>query len=223
MITHDHDHTHEHGHHHGHEHDHAGAHAPITDAGGEMSPFEVLEQAIRELLIEKGVLTAEEIHAQMDLTDSRTPALGAKVVARAWSDPAFKARLIAHPRETLLEMGIDFGTLADLAVLENTDNVHHVVVCTLCSCYPKLLLGVPPAWYKSLAYRARVVVDPRGVLSEFGVSIPDDVAIRVYDSTADFRYLVLPKRPKDTEGWDEARLASVVTRDAMIGTAVPAA
>ena len=218
---HDHDHAHEHGHHHDHDHGHAGAHAPITEGGGEMSPYEVLEQAVRELLIEKGVLTAEEIHAQMDFMDSRTPALGAKVIARAWSDPAYKARLLADPRAALKELGIDFGTLADLGVLENTDKVHHVVVCTLCSCYPKLLLGVPPAWYKSLTYRARVVVDPRGVLTEFGVRIPDDVAIRVYDSTADFRYLVLPKRPKGTEGWDEAKLASIVTRDAMVGTAVP--
>jgi nitrile hydratase len=185
------------------------------------SPYEVLEQAIRELLIEKGVLTAEEISAQIDLMDSRSPALGAKVVAKAWTDPAFKARLLQDTRRALSELGIDIGTLAEFRTVENTADVHNVIVCTLCSCYPKLLLGIPPAWYKSLAYRSRVVVEPRAVLEEFGLEIPEGTSVRVHDSTADLRYIVLPARPAGTEGWSEEELAAIVTRDCMIGTAVP--
>lgn len=181
----------------------------------------MLEQAIRELLIEKGVLTAEEISAQIDLMDSRSPALGAKVVARAWSDDAFKAWLLSDTRSALAEVGIDIGTLAEFRTVENTAEVHNVIVCTLCSCYPKLLLGIPPAWYKSLAYRSRVVVEPRAVLREFGLELPDKVQVRVHDSTADLRYLVLPARPSGTEGWSEDELAAIVSRDSMIGTAVP--
>jgi nitrile hydratase len=214
----DHDHD-AHGHH--HTHDHA---PPQKDHdAGTMSAYEVLEEAVRSLLIEKGVLTAEEIAAQVDLMDSRTPALGAKAVARAWSDRAFKKRLITDTRTALAELGIDIGTLAEFRVVENTADVHNVIVCTLCSCYPKMLLGVPPAWYKSLAYRSRTVVDPRGVLAEFGVTIPDDVTVRVHDSTADLRYIVLPMRPKATKGWSEEQLAAIVTRDCMIGTALPKA
>jgi nitrile hydratase len=188
---------------------------------GPMSAYEVLEEAVRALLIEKGVLTPEEIAAQVDLMDSRNPALGAKVVAHAWTDRAFKKRLVADTRAALAELGIDIGTLAEFRVVENTPEVHNVIVCTLCSCYPKMLLGIPPAWYKSLAYRSRTVVDPRGVLAEFGVSIPDDVTVRVHDSTADLRYIVLPMRPKSTKGWSEEKLAAIVTRDCMIGTALP--
>jgi len=185
--------------------------------------YEMLEEAIRSLLIEKGVLTAQEIAAQVDLMDSRSPALGAKVVARAWVDPAFKRRLLKDTRAALAELGIDIGTLAEFATVENTPKVHNVIVCTLCSCYPKMLLGVPPAWYKSLAYRSRTVVDPRGVLADFGVELPKDVEVRVHDSTADLRYIVLPMQPKGTRGWTEAELARLVTRDSMIGTAVVAA
>jgi nitrile hydratase len=208
---------HGHGHHDGHPH------APFQkdhDAGP-MSAYEALEEAVRSLLIEKGVLTPEEIAAQVDLMDSRTPALGAKVVAHAWTDRAFKKRLLADARAALAGMGIDIGTLAEFQVVENTPEVHNVIVCTLCSCYPKMLLGIPPAWYKSLAYRSRTVADPRGVLAEFGVEIPADVTVRVHDSTADLRYVVLPMRPKATRGWSEERLASIVTRDCMIGTALP--
>ena len=210
----------DHDRHHGHDH-----HAPPQkdhDAGA-MSAYEVLEEAVRALLIEKGVLTPEEIAAQVDLMDSRNPALGAKVVAHAWTDRAFKKRLVADTRAALAELGIDIGTLAEFRVVENTPEVHNVIVCTLCSCYPKMLLGIPPAWYKSLAYRSRTVVDPRGVLAEFGVSIPDDVTVRVHDSTADLRYIVLPIRPKGTKGWSEEKLAAIVTRDCMIGTALPRA
>lgn len=214
----DHDHDHDHAHDDGHAH----RHPPQRDHDANpASPYEVLERAVRELLIEKGVLTAEEINAQVDLMDSRSPALGAKVVARAWTDPAYKSRLLADTRAALAELGIDIGSLAEFRTVENTPDVHNVVVCTLCSCYPKLLLGIPPAWYKSMAYRSRVVVDPRGVLSEFGLVLPDDVEVRVHDSTADLRYLVLPLRPQGTDGWSEVQLAELVTRDCMIGTAVP--
>jgi nitrile hydratase len=205
---------------HGHDHH---PHPPFQkdhDAGP-MSAYEVLEEAVRSLLMEKGVLTPEEIAAQVDVMDSRSPALGAKVVARAWTDRAFKKRLLADARAALAEMGIDIGTLAEFQVVENTAGVHNVIVCTLCSCYPKMLLGIPPAWYKSLAYRSRTVADPRGVLAEFGVEIPADVTVRVHDSTADLRYIVLPMRPKATRGWSEERLAAIVTRDCMIGTALP--
>jgi len=217
-----HDHDHDHDDH--DDHDHAHPHAPPqrdhdADPAG---AYEVLEEAIRALLIEKGVVTGQEIAAQVDLMDSRSPALGAKVVARAWTDPAFKKRLLKDTRAALAELGIDIGTLAEFHTVENTPKVHNVIVCTLCSCYPKMLLGVPPAWYKSLAYRSRTVVDPRGVLAEFGVELPKGVEVRVHDSTADLRYIVLPMRPKGTRDWSEEQLAGIVTRDSMVGTAVPA-
>ena len=217
---HDHD-EHEHGHGTGHGHHH-GPFQKDHDTGP-AGAYELLEEAIRSLLIEKGVLTAQEIAAQVNLMDSRTPALGAKVVARAWVDAGFKRRLLKDTRAALSELGIDIGTLAEFATVENTPKVHNVIVCTLCSCYPKMLLGVPPAWYKSLAYRSRTVVDPRGVLADFGVELPKDVEVRVHDSTADLRYIVLPMQPKGTRGWTEAELARLVTRDSMIGTAVVAA
>jgi len=207
---HDHDHDdHGHGHPHGKDHD-----------SGPVGAYEVLEEAMRTLLIEKGVLTAQEIAASVDLMDSRLPALGAKVVARAWTDPAFKRLLLADTRAALMRMGIDIGPAPELATVGNTPKVHNVIVCTLCSCYPKMLLGIPPAWYKSLAYRSRTVTDPRGVLAEFGVDVPADVEVRVHDSTADLRYIVLPMRPKGTRGWSEDDLAAIVTRDCMIGTAL---
>ena len=215
---HDHDHPHDHAHGHGHTHD-PGPPQRDHDAA-EMSAYEVLETAVRTLLVEKGVVTNDEIAAQIDLMDSRTPALGAKVVARAWSDPAFKQHLMEDTRAALLEMGIDIGTLADFRTVENSPTTHNVVVCTLCSCYPKMLLGIPPAWYKSMAYRSRLVSDPRGVLAEFGVRVKDGADVRVHDSTADLRYLVLPMRPAGTEEWSETQLAEIVTRDSMIGAAV---
>lgn len=207
--------------HHDHDHDdeHDG-HAPIEDEGhGE---DELLEMAIRELLIEKGVLTAEQVSRQIDAIESRNPALGAKVVARAWVDGDFRARLLAEPREAIeAEFGLDLSGPAELRVLANEPGVHNVVVCTLCSCYPRMLLGPPPAWYKATAYRARVVRDPRAVLAEFGLTLPGEMEVRVSDSTADLRYLVLPERPEGTGGMDEAALADLVTRDCMIGTARP--
>jgi nitrile hydratase len=213
---------HDHGHHEGHQH-RGHHHAPPQkdhDAGP-ASAYEVLEEAVRTLLIDKGVLTAQEIAESVDLMDSRSPALGAKVVARAWTDPAFKKLLLKDTRVALKQMGIDIGPAPEFRTVENTPKVHNIIVCTLCSCYPKMLLGIPPAWYKSLAYRSRTVIDPRGVLAEFGVTIPEDVTVRVHDSTADLRYVVLPMRPKGTRGWSEEQLAAIVTRDCMIGTAQP--
>lgn len=213
-----HDHSHDH---HDHDHGHAHPHAPIDDVDDPHRYEYVLETAIRELLIEKGVLTAAAIHRQIDLQDSRTPAAGAKVVARAWTDPVFKARLLAEPLETIIDaFKLEITTPLKLVVLENTPEVHNVVVCTLCSCYPRMLLGIPPAWYKSIDYRSRVVVEPRKVLAEFGTVLPPGVEVRVSDSTADLRYLVLPNRPTGTQGLSEEQLAALVTRDAMIGTAL---
>ncbi len=200
------------GHQDGHTH-------PAGDESPELRPLEKRTDAIQALLIEKGIITADDVRRRIDDLDSRTPALGARVVARAWLDPAFKARLLRDGRAALGELGLDFGPLPNLAVLENTERVHHVVVCTLCSCYPKPLLGPPPDWYKSLAYRSRTVADPRAVLREFGLELGDQVEVRVLDSTADIRYLVLPQRPPGTEAMRAEDLASLVTRDSMIGVA----
>ena len=209
--------THEHAHEHEHEHEHP--HAEISaDAAGY---YEIMETAVRELLAEKGLIGPAEIRRQIEVLDSRTPALGAKVVARAWADPGFRARLIADGRAGCEELGISFYDDTQLIVLENTEEVHNLIVCTLCSCYPRPVLGLPPDWYKEKPYRARAVIEPRAVLAEFGTTIPDDVEIRVSDSTAMVRYLVLPRRPEGTEGWSEESLAELVTRDAMIGV-VPA-
>ena len=184
-----------------------------------MTEFEWRVEAVQALLIEKGILTPDEVRRQVEEMDDRSPALGGKVIARAWVDPAFKARLLADARSAILELGIDFRQEAALVAVENTARAHHVVVCTLCSCYPRGLLGYPPDWYKSLNYRSRVVVDPRGVLKEFGTELPTHVEVRVLDSTADMRYLVIPVRPAGTEGMSEEELADLVTRDSMIGVA----
>ena len=173
--------------------------------------------AIHELLVEKGVIDAGEVDEQVHRVRSRSPSDGAKVVARTWVDPGFKSRLLADARSTVSEMGYSLTHDAELAVLENTDEVHHLVVCTLCSCYPTALLGPPPDWYKSFSYRQRAVVEPRAVMGEFGLKVDDEVQVRVVDSTADLRYLVLPRRPEGTEGMSEEELAALVTRDSMIG------
>jgi len=179
-----------------------------------------MEIAIRELLVERGLTTPVEIAAQVARMDARSPALGAQVVARAWSDPDYRARLLADGSGACREEGIEVDALKLVAV-ENTPDTHNVVVCTLCSCYPRMLLGLPPDWYKSRAYRSRTVREPRAVLREFGLDLPDRVAVRVHDSTADMRYIVLPARPEGTEGWSRAALADLVSRDCMIGVAVP--
>ncbi len=208
--------------HHHHDHVHADPHAHDEIVTHEPSrEFMLMERAIRELLIAKGVFPADDVRRQIDLTDSRSEATGAKLVARAWVDPEFKKRLIADPKAAATEMGIDVSNTPALVVLENTPKLHHLVTCTLCSCYPKAILGIPPAWYKSVEYRARAVVDPRGVLKEFGTELGDDVELRVLDSTADMRYLVLPLRPDGSEGMSETALAGLVTRDSMIGVTNP--
>ncbi|MFZ9132039.1 MAG: nitrile hydratase subunit alpha [Gemmobacter sp.] len=210
--------------HHDHDHDHpegaAGGHPTLRDDDAALTYWQRMEIAVRELLIEKGVTTAAEIAAQIDLMDSRSPANGAAVVARAWSDPAFLTRLLQDAAEASREMGFDIGPLRLIAV-ENTPDTHNLIVCTLCSCYPRNLLGLPPDWYKSRAYRSRAVREPRAVLAEFGLVLADGVTVRVHDSTADMRYIVLPARPAGTEGLAEGELAALVTRDSMIGTGLP--
>ena len=214
---HDH-HDHEHDHSHDHHHDHGHEHAPPQPDDKVHSYYQILGVALKELLIEKGVVTADEVREAIELRDSITPANGAKVVARAWVDPAYRERLMKDANAATAELGFPMHT-THLVALENTDSVHNVVVCTLCSCYPRELLGLPPSWYKSKAYRARIVREPRAVLEEFGTKVPDNVELRVRDSTADLRYLVVPKRPEGTEGMSEEQLVGLVSRDAMIGVA----
>ena len=202
-----------------HHHDHPGhahPHPTEPDAAEGLSYYQVMEIALRELLIGKGIFGADDVRAAVEAMDARTPAQGARVVARAWCDPAYKARLLADGTAAVRELGIDMAT-THLLVVENGPGLHNLIVCTLCSCYPRMLLGLPPDWYKSRAYRSRAVREPRAVLKEFGTEFPDSVELRVHDSTADMRYLVLPERPAGTEGWSEERLAALVSRDSMIG------
>src|SRR5215467_14410506 len=191
----------------------------------ELSYYAKRIYAIRDLLIEKGVISEKDIQGQIEYQEARSPANGAKLVARAWVDADFKARFIGDPKSACAEMGIDATAINEFVVLENTERVRHMVVCTLCSCYPRPILGRPPDWYKSFNYRQRSVVDPRGVMREFGLEPADDVEVRVHDSTADIRYLVLPMRPANTDGLKEEELAKLVIRDSMIGVtdALPAA
>jgi nitrile hydratase len=185
-----------------------------------LSYFQLMEVSLRELLVEKGILTDEQVNAAVEDMRARTPERGAKVVARAWVDDGFKKRLLENGTRACEELGLDVPALKLLAV-ENTADVHNAIVCTLCSCYPRMLLGIPPEWYKSRNYRSRMVREPRAVLAEFGLRIPEQMQIRVHDSTADMRYIVLPRRPVGTAGWSEERLAALVNRDCMIGVAVP--
>ena len=182
--------------------------------------YQLMETSLRELLVEKGIVTDAQVSEVVAAMRGRQPERGAKVVARAWVDPAYKARLLANGTAACEELGLEIPSLK-LVVVENTPQVHNAIVCTLCSCYPRVLLGIPPDWYKSFSYRSRMVREPRSVLQEFGLDIPQSVQIRVHDSTADMRYMVLPMRPRGTEDWDEARLAGIVTRDSMVGVAVP--
>jgi nitrile hydratase alpha subunit len=204
-----------------HDHDHDHAHEPIANADEPVGAGRA--RALEALLVEKGVITREDVRRGIDWLVSRSPADGARLVARAWVDADFKARLLADARAAALELGLDPGPAPVVEAVENTETVHNMVVCTLCSCYPRALLGPPPAWYKSLPYRSRAVSDPRGVLHEFGVDLEDDVEVRVHDSTADIRYLVVPRRPDGTESLTEEELAALVTRDAMIGVSQPLA
>jgi len=184
-----------------------------------LSYFQLMEVTLRELLVEKGVLTEEQVAAEVQAMRDRTPERGARVVAHAWTHPEYKERLLENGTKACEELGLEIPALK-LVVVENMPEVHNVIVCTLCSCYPRVLLGIPPDWYKSRSYRSRMVREPRKVLAEFGLEIPEKTTIRVHDSTADMRYMVLPMRPPGTEGWSEERLAALVSRNAMIGVAV---
>ncbi len=208
---------------HDHGHDHGGgpvltyADDSVHDRN-ETGHFELLTDALKELSIEKGLVTATEVREYVEFFDSRGTEKGAEIIAKAWIDPAYKERLLADGTAAAAELDIPMAG-AELVVVENTDDVHNVIVCTLCSCYPRTILGLPPDWYKSKSYRSRTVNEPRAVLKEFGTELPGDVALRVHDSNADMRYLVLPKRPAGTEDWPEDQLRELVTRDSMIGVA----
>jgi nitrile hydratase len=202
--------------HHGHDHDVA-QHDPEAAERNRVPFYGKRIYAIRELLVEKGVLTQERIQEQIDYMDARSPVNGARLVARAWVDPAFKRLLLSDPKGACAAMGIEATSLTEFVVLENTEAVHNLVVCTLCSCYPRPILGRPPDWYKSFAYRSRAVAEPRAIMREFGTELPEEVDVRVFDSSADIRYLVLPRRPSATEALSEQELATLVTRDSMIG------
>lgn len=208
--THDHDHD--------HDHDHPGTTPDVNETGY----YELMAEAMKELLIEKGVVSADDVRRNLEFLDSRDPAEGATIIARAWTDPEFKKRLLEDGTKAVGEMGFPMGD-AELIVVENTEDVHNMIVCTLCSCYPRTILGLPPDWYKSKSYRARAVVEPRSVLKEFGTEVPGDKTVRVHDSNADMRYLVLPEQPAGTDGWSAEQLAEIVTRDAMVGVTLPQA
>ena len=203
-----------------HDHHSSSGHPFQPDRDTSLSYWQVMEIAIRELLIEKGVTTPQAIAAQIEAMDARSPANGAAVVARYWTDPDFAAALREDASRATAAMGFDIGPMR-LIALPNDAATHNVIVCTLCSCYPRNLLGLPPDWYKSRAYRSRTVREPRKVLAEFGLTLPDEVTVRVHDSTADMRYIVIPQRPAGTDGWDAERLTALVTRDSMIGTGLP--
>ena len=218
-------------HDHDHEHDHDGGH-PAAPMVAEVTDFEILEIAVRELAIEKGLFTVDEHRKFTEWAESIGPASGSRLVAKAWTDPAFKARVLADATKASLEVGIDwsqptgFGTPSDYTefrVLEDTPTLHHVIVCTLCSCYPRPMLGHSPYWYRSPNYRRRIVRWPRQVLAEFGLILPPEIEIRVEDSNQKCRFMVLPLRPAGTERWTEQQLAEIVTRDCMIGVALPRA
>ncbi|MEX2598026.1 MAG: nitrile hydratase subunit alpha [Dehalococcoidia bacterium] len=207
------DHGHEHGDGHEHPHEHPG-----METQEELTWAARRFRAIEALLEEKGICTWDEVTESVQMAEARSPSDGARVVARAWVDPDFKKRLLEDPSKAVSELGYELPPNgARLEVYENTDDQHHMVVCTLCSCYPRSLLGRPPDWYKSISYRSRAVNDPRGVMKEFGYELPEQVGVEVHDSTADLRYIVLPKRPEGTEGWTEEQLAALATRDSMIG------
>ncbi len=183
----------------------------------------LLLAGLAQVLARRGIVTPDEIEARLRSTDSASPAQGARMVARAWTDPAYRALMLADGAAAAEAAGIPMRGLPPLGVLENAPGLHHLIVCTLCSCYPRAVLGYPPTWYKSAAYRARAVRDPAGVLAEWNTVLPPGTKIRVLDSTADYRWMVLPMRPEGTEGWDQARLASMVTEGDMIGVSLPVA
>ena len=201
------------------DHDHDHPHATLPDAAEKLTYYQTMEVAVRELLIDKRILTADEVRRQIEDMDGRNAGLGARMVARAWLDPDYKKRMLTDGNAAAEEVGLDHGAYK-LVVVENTRDVHNVIVCTLCSCYPRWLLGLPPDWYKSRNYCSRVVREPRTVLREFGLELAGEITVRVHDSNADMRYLVLPLRPAGTDGWSEPELAALATRDSMIGIAL---
>ena len=196
---------------------------PHEEVRPERSPYAARIRAMEALLVEKSVLTEAEIQDRIEYMDSRTPANGAKLVARAWTDPDFKERLLSDAKSAARELGLDATHEAELIVVENTPVVHNLIVCTLCSCYPRAVLGRPPDWYKSFEYRSRAVREPRAVMREFGFELEEGIEVAVHDSTADARYMVLPMRPEGTKNIDEEELAALVTRDALIGVSAPQA
>jgi nitrile hydratase len=197
-----------------HEHDHEHEHQAVP------SDFALRVKSLESLLVEKGLVDPAALDALIDTYEHKIgPRNGARVVARAWVDPAYRKRLLADGTAAIAELGYGGAQGEHMVVLENSSKVHNVVVCTLCSCYPWSVLGLPPVWYKSAPYRSRAVIDPRGVLREFGLEVPEDVEVRVWDSTAELRYLVLPERPAGSESLSEEQLAALVTRDAMVGVA----
>jgi len=203
-----------------HGHSHIGKHPTHEDDDVALTESEARFLALKSILIEKGVLTADEIRRRHEINDRGTPHQGARMVAKAWVDPAFKARMLKDAKKAAIELGIEV-TEAELMAIENTPGCHNLIVCTLCSCYPRSLLGEPPAWYVSKAYRSRAVHEPRQVLREFGLTFPDNVEVRVHDSNADLRYVVMPMRPSGTEGLNEAELAALISRDCLVGAALP--
>ncbi len=199
---------------HAHSHDHA--------QGSELSEMDVRVRALETILTEKGYVDPAALDKIVEAFETRIgPHNGARIVARAWSDPEFKRRLLADATEAANSLGNLDPVANHLIAVENTPDTHNLVVCTLCSCYPWSVLGLPPVWYKSAPYRSRAVIDPKGVLADFGVTLPPDTEIRIWDSTAETRFLVVPMRPEGTEGWSEERLATLVTRDSMVGTGLP--
>jgi nitrile hydratase alpha subunit len=207
---------------HGHDHAHD-PHAPASEQDeGPPSDYEIMSRAMQELLEAKGVITTDEVRRRMETFEEEFPYRGSRVIARAWADPVFRKRLLKDGKAACAEMGVDLEAERLIAV-ENTPEVHNLIVCTLCSCYPRALLGMPPTWYKSTNYRSRVVFEPRAVLKEFGTVLPEHVTVRVHDSNADMRYVVVPMRPKGTESWSEEQLAEILTRDTLVGVTIPKA
>jgi len=203
-----------------HDHDHDHEH----EEGSALSPIALRVKALESLLVEKGYVDPEALDAVVETYETKIgPRNGAHVVARAWSDPSYKAWLLKDATAAIASLGYTGRQGEHMVAVENTPKTHNLIVCTLCSCYPWTVLGLPPVWYKAPPYRSRAVIDPRGVLAEFGLTLPEETAISVWDSTAEIRYLVLPMRPEGTEGWSEEKLASLVTRDSMIGTGLPLA